>query len=156
MGKTLNEDKLYVITVYDMEPAGIIIQAYNQATSKEYLLSVSERELAASKVTRAKDQLMSLVDTLYLSPYGDDLALQSSFDSIKMQKKRPTGEEVETVIKTPGSAGPTDESVYDVMVTGLVELCKAKPVGTDAVTWLGEWLIANNPSAPRLDLTEDE
>jgi hypothetical protein len=80
MGKTLGEDKLHVITIFDMEPSGIIVQAYNQTDSQEYILSVSERELAASNVTRAKDKLTYLVNTLFLSAYGGDgaLALQSS------------------------------------------------------------------------------
>ena len=156
VGKTLNEDKLYTLSIYDMEPSGIIVQAYNTADSKEYILPVSERELAASNITRRKDDLTTLVETLYLSEYGNDWALQSNLDTIKTQKKRPTGEEVESMIKSSGSAGPLGESVYDVLVTGLVELCKAKPVGTDAVTWLGEWLIANNPSAPRVDSYDDE
>ena len=80
MGKTLGEDKLHVITIFDMEPSGIIVQAYNQTDSQEYILSVSERELAAANVTRAKDKLTYLVNTLFLSAYGGDgaLALQSS------------------------------------------------------------------------------
>jgi hypothetical protein len=149
MGKTLNKDKLYVLTVYDMEPAGVIVQAYNQADSKEYILPISERELASANVTRAVDQLTYLLDSLFLSPFGDDWALQSSLDGIKTQKKRPTGEEVEGMIKSRGSAGPLGDSVYDTLVTGLVELCKAKPVGNSAITWLGEWLIANNPNQQR-------
>jgi len=151
MGKTLNEEKLYVVTCYDMEPSGIIVQAYNQTDSSEYILSISERELSSAGITRDKESLTYLVDTLYLSPYGDSHALQSNLDAIKEQKKRPTGEEVEAMIKASGSAGPQGETVYDTLVTGLVELCKAKPVGLDAVTWLGDWLITNNPSAPAVD-----
>ena len=67
VGKTLNEDKLYTLSIYDMEPSGIIVQAYNTADSKEYILPVSERELAASNITRRKDDLTTLVETLYLS-----------------------------------------------------------------------------------------
>ena len=47
-------------------------------------------------------------------------------------------------------------SVHDLLVTGLVELCKVKPVGIDAVKWLGEWLIDNNPNKPRVDGPDDE
>jgi len=156
MGKTLGEEKLYVITIFDMEPSGIIVQAYNQQDSQEYILSISERELAAANVTRSKEKLTYLVNSLFLSPYGDSQALQSSLDGIKTQKKRPTGEEVDAVIKTAGSAGPQGETVYDTLVTGLVELCKAKPVGLDAVTWLGEWLINNNPQKPAVDESAEE
>ena len=44
-------------------------------------------------------------------------------------------------------ATPT-KTLNEVLVDGLVELCKAKPTGLDAVRWLGEWLITNNPSRP--------
>ena len=44
-------------------------------------------------------------------------------------------------------ATPT-KTLNEVLVDGLVELCKAKPTGLDAVRWLGEWLITNNPNRP--------
>ena len=146
-------EKLYVVSLYDLEPSGILIQAYNQESSKEYLLSISEQELSKSYLTRSKGDLSYLLDTLYLGPYGNDFALQSSLETIKNQKKRPTGEEVEEVIK---KADPGSESIHDILCTGLVELCKVKPSGLDAVKWLGEWLLANNPSKPCVDLPEDE
>jgi hypothetical protein len=31
---------------------------------------------------------------------------------------------------------------------GLTALCRVKPVGNDAVTWLAEWLLRNNPNKP--------
>ena len=40
------------------------------------------------------------------------------------------------------------KTMNQVLVDGLVQLCKAKPVGNDAVRWLGEWLVANNPARP--------
>jgi len=40
------------------------------------------------------------------------------------------------------------KTMNQVLVQGLVQLCKAKPVGNDAVRWLGEWLVQNNPSRP--------
>mgnify|MGYP001069503931 CR=1 FL=1 len=44
-----------------------------------------------------------------------------------------------------------DESLSDFLVTGLVELCKTKPVGLDAVQWLGQWLLDNNPNKPQIE-----
>jgi hypothetical protein len=58
------------------------------------------------------------------------------------------GNEVENMIRSPNS---NSSSIHDTLVTGLVELCKVKPAGTDAVKWLGEWLISNNPSKPRVE-----
>lgn len=36
--------------------------------------------------------------------------------------------------------------IEDLLVTGLLELCKIKLNGNEAVQWLGEWLLKNNPS----------
>lgn len=61
---------------------------------------------------------------------------------------------MESAIKSP--MPNCSESVHDVLVTGLVELCKVKPVGVDAVQWLGEWLLNNNPNQPRVIEPDDE
>ena len=95
---------------------------------------------------------MELLDTIYFAPLGNDWVLQSSNASISMQKTRPIGDDLEELIKYTGDVG----SIHDLLVTGLVELCKVKPVGLDAVGWLGEWLLANNPNKPRVEVTEDD
>jgi len=71
--------------------------------------------------------------------------LQSSDDYINKIKQRLQGAALEDMVKTPISQG---KSLNDVLVQGLVELCKEKPVGLDAVKWLGEWFLNNNPSKP--------
>ena len=125
------------------------MQAYNQAAQVEYLLSITEKELVDSKLDRSKESLQKLLDSITLEPYGlTDLALQSSYETIKRQKKRPTGDEVEAYIKAPGDVGPDHKSIHDILCTGMVELCKHKPGGLAAVKWLGEWLLANNPQKP--------
>jgi hypothetical protein len=58
-------------------------------------------------------------------------------------------------MKTPMMSEGSD-SVQELLVTGLMELCKAKPVGLDAVQWLGEWLIKNNQNQPNLIIPDDE
>lgn len=47
------------------------------------------------------------------------------------------------------------EPLTDFLVTGLGELCKVKPVGLDAVQWLGTWLLENNPNKPHVEEPED-
>ena len=79
--------------------------------------------------------------------------LQSTNEKISKIKRRPTGDEVEAIIKAPMGEG--QESIHDLLTTGLVELCKVKPVGIDAVEWLGEWLLNNNPKQPRVALNYD-
>jgi hypothetical protein len=39
----------------------------------------------------------------------------------------------------------------ELLTTGLCELCKVKPQGLDAVQWLGEWLLNNNPNQPSFE-----
>ncbi len=45
-GKKLQDGNLYVLSVYDLEPSGLIIHAYDQLNSKEYTLPVSEYEVS--------------------------------------------------------------------------------------------------------------
>ena len=142
------DDKLYVFSVYDLEPSGILVQAYNQATSTEYLLPITEKELVDTNLNRSKESLQYLLDNVSLQSFGESgLALQANFETIKRQKKIPTGDEVEAYIKAPGG-GPEKKSIHEVLCTGMVELCKNKPSGLAAVKWLGEWLLANNPQKP--------
>jgi len=42
-------------------------------------------------------------------------------------------------------------SLPELLTTGLAELCKVKPAGLDAVRWLGEWLLENNPNMPHVE-----
>ncbi len=80
-------------------------------------------------------------------PAGGEYVLQSDLEAISKIKRRPTGEEIEAMIKAPLTNGGKD-SIHSLLVTGLVELCKVKPVGVDAVEWLGNWLLDNNPNKP--------
>lgn len=149
IGKTLNGDQLFVMSVYDLEPSGIIVQAYSQVDSKEYSLAVSEKELIESKLDRGPEALAHLLETTYLSSHDtNSLALQSTLPAIKVRKKRPAGSDVDKFIKAAGSAGGENESIHEILLNGLVALSDAKPVGQSAVTWLGEWLLNNNPRKP--------
>lgn len=80
--------------------------------------------------------------------------LQSSIEEISNLKRRLTGSELDEFIKAP--MPNCSESINDVLVTGLVELCKVKPVGVDAVEWLGKWLLNNNPNQPNVSEPDDE
>ena len=43
-GRKLNGD-LYLLSIYDLEPSGVMVQAYDQIKSKEFLLPISESEV---------------------------------------------------------------------------------------------------------------
>ena len=82
---------------------------------------------------------------MQLRPNGSVMLLQSSLELISKPKPPMSSAEAQDLIS---KASP-------VLVNGLVELCKIKPVGLDAVQWLGEWLLNNNPNKPRVDLVDE-
>ena len=45
VGKRLLGDTLYLVSVFDLEPSGVLVKAYNQNDSREYSLAISEREV---------------------------------------------------------------------------------------------------------------
>lgn len=45
LGKKLNDGNLYLLSVHDLEPSGIIVHAYDQLNSKEYILPITEFEV---------------------------------------------------------------------------------------------------------------
>ena len=94
------------------------------------------------------------MDTIEVTTIGGELVLQSSNEKVHKPKQILTGDKLVEKMKAPMLGG--DHSLNNLLVTGLVELCKVKPVGIDAVKWLGEWLIANNPNTPSVQLVNDE
>ena len=48
--------------------------------------------------------------------------------------------------------GDTTKSVTfkTLILKGLTEVCKTKPMGEEAITFLGEWLLKNNPNQPTI------
>jgi hypothetical protein len=93
-----------------------------------------------------------MLDTIYLVPQGGNWALQSSNPKICNQRPRPSGSELEGLIMQSSNGMP---SIHETLVNGLVELCKVKPAGNDAIQWLGEWLLAHNPNKPRVDVPDE-
>lgn len=174
LGKKLQDDNLYLLSIHDLEPSGVIVHAYDQAHSKEYTLPISEYEVSLlflifpliymikyvlfqfsnAAYSRQTTSLQALIDTIEIVPQGTGFVLQSSNEMISKIKPRLTGAEIEKMLKEPlGADGIT---LNELMVKGLVELTKAKPVDLDAVKWLGEWFLANNPVKPNVDIPEDE
>ena len=45
-GKKLADGDMYIITIIDMEPAGLLVKAYNQSSNAEYTLSPTEVSLS--------------------------------------------------------------------------------------------------------------
>ncbi|GMH51581.1 hypothetical protein TL16_g01043 [Triparma laevis f. inornata] len=123
---------MYIITIIDLEPAGLLIKAYNQSSNAEYTLSPTEGQIKEAGLSRKT-------------------FISSTIPSIKDQKVIPQGPLVQTFISgtTVGA-----ETLPDLLTTALSELCKVKPAGLDAVRWLGEWLLENNPNQPHVEEPE--
>ncbi len=147
-----------MLSVVDLEPSGVIVTAYNQIDSKEYSLPISERELSICGYTRGADSLTSLLESMELVERSAGFwSLQSTNEGISKNKRTPTSEEIDQIMSSISisSSNGAGESINDVLVRGLVELCKVKPVGLDAVEWLGQWLVNNNPSRPSVADPDD-
>lgn len=52
----------------------------------------------------------------------------------------------------PNAKAP--KSLNDVLVDGLTALCRERPLKLDAVKWLGQWLLRNNPNQPTVEVAD--
>ncbi|GMI16893.1 hypothetical protein TrLO_g1720 [Triparma laevis f. longispina] len=150
-GKKLADGSMYIITIIDLEPAGLLIKAYNQSSNAEYTLSPTEGQIKEAGLSRKENDLTRLADSIDIVEKEDRTFISSTIPSIKDQKVIPQGPLVQTFISgtTVGA-----ETLPDLLTTALSELCKVKPAGLDAVRWLGEWLLENNPNQPHVEEPE--
>jgi Dpy-30 motif len=111
-------------------------------------------QLSTAGITRHKASLREFLLTIELVQKDSLMVLESSNYLISKITKRPTGDELEVMMKKPMMGNDTD-SIQELLVTGLMQLCKEKPSGNDAIKWLGEWLIENNPNKPMVEDPED-
>jgi len=92
------------------------------------------------------------MDGFFCSADADSAAkeINAYFPQLSVEKI-PSLLEVEEIMNDKPEPRPhvqASKSLNDVLVDGLTQLCRIKPVGMDAVTWLGEWLLQNNPNKP--------
>ena len=152
-GKKLADGDMYIITIIDLEPAGVLVKAYNQNSGTTFTLSPTENMLASAKLTRTEADMTTLADSIDVSTNDNGTKISSSLQAIKDTKVIPQGPAVTAFVQNTQCG---DQSLPDILTTALSELCKAKPAGLNAVRWLGEWLLANNPSQPHVDVPEEE
>jgi adenylate kinase family enzyme len=75
------------------------------------------------------------------------------FPQISSEKLPSSMQEVSDLLnKKPAPRPHVDQSqsLNDVLVEGLTQLCRVKPTGLDAVAWLADWLARNNPNKPKV------
>ena len=110
--------------------------------------------MSAAGITRDQANLTAFLTAIELVVRDGEMVLESSNRIISKIKKRPTGDQLEEMMLKP-MVGDGSDSVHELLVTGLMQICKEKPSGNDAVQRLGEWLIENNPNKPIIEDPED-
>lgn len=55
---------MYIITIIDLEPAGLLIKAYNQSSNAEYTLSPTEGQIKEAGLSRKENDLTRLADSI--------------------------------------------------------------------------------------------
>lgn len=63
----------------------------------------------------------------------------------------PVGREVAAFLSSVPVNPSHKALLHDTLIKGLTELCKARPTpGLEAIRWLGQWLVTNNPTRPKV------
>ena len=151
VGRMLNDKEMYIITIYDLDPAGLQVRAYQQAKSMEFIMTPSEAELEKAGITRLEAHLEKLANSVDLVERGGKTFLESSLPGVLKQKVVPQGEGVRQFI---GATAAGSETLPELLTTALSELCKEKPAGLEACRWLGQWLLDHNPNQPAVEEPE--
>lgn len=146
-GRKLSDGQFYIISLYDCEHAGILIRAYRQHDAYEYTLSPTQPELNVAKINRDQESFQALAESVDVQTENGRTFLTSNLGPLKKPKVIPTKDDAKKLIENTKAGA---DCLPDLLVKGLSELCRAKPAGLDAVQWLGEWLLANNPNQPQV------
>src|SRR5690242_943974 len=104
-------------------------------------------QLEYARVVRTEQGLRRLAESIELATDAGRLYIHSSLTGIPKPRKMLTGDSVREYI---GGLVTADETFSETLVKGLAELCKVKPTKVDAIRWLGNWFIENNPGQPRV------
>ena len=138
----------YKIYVMDADPAGLVVLANNADGSSHITLSPSPEELAAANVRKNPDGYEKLVSSLSINvnAKSGELELESSLEGIRAALPPATAANAETYLTTVPAGKDT---LSALLSKGLTELCREKPVGVEAIEWLGKWLLQNNPNQPQ-------
>lgn len=153
VARSLNDGDIYILQVFDNAPSGVLVKAYQQSKSIELYMSITETELDKAALNRGEAALAKLAESVDLVEKGGQVFLESSIPGIIKPKVVPSGDGVRQFI---GRTKAGDETLPAFLTKALSELCKEKPAGLDAVKWLGEWMIANNPNQPKIEEPSDE
>lgn len=150
--RALDDNDIYILQMFDASPSGLLVKAYRQTESIEYFMPITESELDNAALSRSQQALSKLAESLSLVKMGEEQVLVSSIAGIIKPKVLPSGDGVRQFIGRTKAGGDT---LSDFLSEALSELCKEKPVGLDAVRWLGQWILKNNPNQPMVEEPTD-
>jgi len=70
----------------------------------------------------------------------------------RQETKINVDNEINQLLNSQIDTTTTTESVTfkTLILKGLTQVCKTKPMGEEAITFLGEWLLKNNPNQPTI------
>lgn len=116
---------------------------YDLYTNWESKNVVFIHQLTQARITRHVSSLVDLLNSIKLVAAEKARFLESRIEHIR--GVICTVDEADGSAKAVINDGDSD-FIEDLLVTGLLELCKIKLNGNEAIQWLGEWLLKNNPS----------
>ncbi|ETV89554.1 hypothetical protein H257_00788 [Aphanomyces astaci] len=139
----------HVVALYDTEPAGVLCTVINTTTTNRYTRAFSADELKAAKLTKTQADYFHLVESLFFAPSGgvNELQLHSSLAGMRPPVAFATAAAAQHYLTNAQSG---NERFSQVLSRGLMMLCKDKPMGLQAITRLGKWLLENNPNKPKV------
>lgn len=152
--RALADSEHYIIQVFDVAPSGVLVKAYQQSKSSELFLSISEVELEKALLNRSHKALEKLAQSVDLVEKEGHTFLESALPGINKAKVVPTG--AEGVRQFIGRSKAGDETLPEFLTKALAALCKEKPVGLEAIRWLGAWMLEHNPNQPRVEEPLDD
>ena len=112
--------------------------------------NVAEARRSRASCIRAQFGIDNTKNACHGSDSPASASREIAFFFPQVSNKTSSVEKAEAYLAERPACGEAESdmpTMNKVLVDGLVELCKVKPSGLDAVQWLGEWLLRNNPNA---------
>lgn len=170
----------FEVRLFDVEGAGVAAVVFSSEPSANNTLKFSRvfsaHELQAAGVRKTLEGYAALADALELvedafwtapdaeaAGEGELAAFQLSAalpgirpppPIVSLQAARayfaraPVGLSAWNASSLPGE----HSLLLDVLAKGLAELCRHKPAGLEAVSWLAHWLLEHNPAQPKVQV----
>lgn len=143
----------FILSVIDIEPAGVLVKAYNAELSQSWTLSVQENEMERAKILRTEKGLKRLIESIELGVDNTDagsMYIYSNLVGVQHYKKTLNSSNLRQFLSEmkSGENLNAEEKLMETLTKALAALCAEKPTKTNAIRWLGNYLLENQPGAP--------